>query len=76
MGELTSLRSLAEQIRADLAAGRLKLDESRWECPECFGSGWRQVPNPNEPRNDFYTGVVKCLYCRYWDIVRERALAA
>ncbi len=38
-------------------------------CTHCFGSGFREVP---DPQGSHYRGVVRCDKCKYWEYRRER----
>lgn len=63
-----------EQIIDDLHAGKIKVDRG-YECAECFGSGFRYVPDPVNPlySTSSYLGVARCNECRYWEIRARKA---
>ncbi len=66
MGELVPISNIAEKILAGLKDGTLPMSD-RFECQDCFNSGYRSVRDPNHP---LYKGVVKCNRCEYWNFRR------
>jgi hypothetical protein len=65
-----------EREIADITSGRVKSvggDYRRFECPECFNSGWRYI---SDPQGSTERGVVRCDRCRYWEFHSIRDMAA
>lgn len=56
-----------KRIAEEIASGKVQgaADHRRFECPDCFNSGFRYVRDP-QPASDAI-GVVRCDRCRYWE---------
>lgn len=70
------VKSEWEQIIDDLHAGKIRV-ENGYECAECFGAGFRYVPDPKNPlySTSEYRGVARCSHCRYWELRASKAAA-
>lgn len=73
MGELTRISNIADEIRRDLAAGKLSRFDGTagFMCEHCLNAGWRYVDDPRDKYSN-YRGVVRCDRCRYWEFEYER----
>lgn len=60
--QMASLTATWNGIIEDVYAGKVKLHD-RYECKECFNTGFRQI---DDPQGGHYRGVVRCNHCRYW----------
>lgn len=67
MQSFNELSELLNNALADVRAGRIPTRDG-FTCRECWGSGFRRAPDPQDPRGERgYTGVVRCGHCRYWE---------
>lgn len=67
MSEFEPLIETFNKIIADVKSGKIKLREG-FQCRDCFGRGWREVP---DPQGSNYRGVIKCRNCEYWNFRRQ-----
>ena len=65
---LDGLLKTWNEIIADVKSGKIKTDDSRYECSFCFNSGFREIADPT---GSPYRGVVRCSQCRYWEFRRQ-----
>lgn len=59
--------NIANRILAGLDDGTLPT-AYRFECWECFNSGFRSV---QDLKHSHYSGVVRCDRCEYWNFRRK-----